>query len=233
MISVCIATYNGECFIDQQLKSILKQIGNEDEVIVSDDGSTDGTLSIVRQLNDPRINIIKGPCSNSLIRNFEHALKAAKGDYIFLSDQDDIWNERKVQVCMDYLQRYDCIVSDAVVVDSDLRVKCPSFYKLNKTKTGRLYNLIAKNGYLGCCMAFRRSVLTVAIPFPKNIPMHDIWIGNVAAFKFSVKFIPERLILFRRHNHNISTSARCSRYPIGKRLMFRINMIKALFKLQH
>lgn len=231
MISVCIAAYNGERFISQQLESILKQIGKADEVIVSDDGSTDRTLNIVRQFNDSRIRIINGPRCGSLIRNFENALCTAKGDYIFLSDQDDVWTDDKVQVCMRYLKRHDCIVSDAVVVDSRLNVISESFFKLNHTKPWWLYNLIVKNGYLGCCMAFRRDVLQLVTPFPKDIPMHDIWIGNAAAFKCDLGFVPEKLILFRRHNHNNSTSAGRSGHSLRTRIMFRINIIRALAAL--
>lgn len=228
MISVCIATYNGERYIGQQLASILKQIGVADEVIVSDDGSTDGTLNVVRSFNDPRVRIVKGPRRGSLIWNFEHVLKEAKGDYIFLSDQDDVWADTKVEVSLRYLQQYDCIVSDAVVVDSSLHVISESFYELNRTKPGRLYNLIIKNGYLGCCMAFKRSVLQVVLPFPADIPMHDIWIGNAAAFRCNVAFVPEKLILFRRHNNNNSTSARKSSYSLWAKMMFRISILKNL-----
>ena len=84
MISVCIATYNGARYIAEQLASILKQLSAEDEVVVSDDGSTDGTIDIVRSLNDRRIRIVDGPRRHSPTLNFERALRNAKGEYIFL-----------------------------------------------------------------------------------------------------------------------------------------------------
>lgn len=231
MISVCMATYNGEEFIEEQLSSILKQLGNDDEVIVSDDGSADKTLSIVKSLNDNRIRIVKGPCKGSLIANFENALSQAKGDHIFLSDQDDIWTDNKVETSLRYLDQYDCIVSDATVVDENKNIMHPSFFAYNNTHSGRLYNLVAKNGYLGCCMAFRKRVLDAAIPFDKRIPMHDIWIGNVAAFKFNVGFIPEKLIMYRRHSHNNSTAAQKSTYSLMQKIMFRVNIIVPLLHL--
>lgn len=228
MISVCLATYNGEPYIRQQLASILKQLGAEDEVIVSDDGSTDGTLAAVGEAGDARIRVVTGPACGSLIRNFEHALRQAKGDYIFLADQDDIWTDDKVAVCMAYLERYDCVTSDAVVVDQGLNVLHPSFYAQNSTRPGRFYNLLIKNGYLGCCMAFRRNVLEAALPFKRDIPMHDIWIGNVAAYRFRLKFIPEKLVMFRRHTGNNSTSASKSKYSLLKKFMFRLIILKDL-----
>ena len=90
MISVCMATYNGEKYIEEQLKSILSQLGENDEVIVSDDSSTDNTLAIVESFNDVRIKIFPNNKFHSPIFNFENALKQATGDYIFLSDQDDV-----------------------------------------------------------------------------------------------------------------------------------------------
>lgn len=231
MISVCIATYNGEKFVREQIFSILSQLSKGDEIIVSDDGSSDGTLGIIMSINDPRIHIVKGPCKGSLIANFENALRIAKGDYIFLSDQDDIWMGNKVEITLKYLAKYDCIVSDAVVVDENKNILKPSFFIHNNTHSGRFYNLIVKNGYLGCCMAFRKRVLEKSLPFDKCIPMHDIWIGNVAAFKFRTRFIPEKLIMYRRHSHNNSTAAQKSTYSLKQKVMFRINIIKPLLKL--
>ena len=147
MISVCLATYNGQRFIKRQMTSILSQIGEEDEVVVSDDGSTDDTLTILRDLNDSRIRIIDGAHRHSPTWNFEKALEKARGEYIFLSDQDDVWMPEKVSVTMKYLQQYDCVVSDNVIVDAEGSVIADSFYAINKTRPGKYYNLLIKNGY--------------------------------------------------------------------------------------
>ena len=133
MISVCIATYNGERFIERQVTSILSQINAEDEVVVADDGSTDNTLAILRGLNDPRIRIVDGAHRHSPTWNFEKALKEARGEYIFLSDQDDVWMSEKVAVTMKYLQKYDCVVSDNVIVDAEDGVIADSFYCVSST----------------------------------------------------------------------------------------------------
>lgn len=228
MISVCIATYNGGKYIREQISSILPQLDTDDEIIVSDDGSNDNTISIIKDLKDRRINIIDGAHRKSPIWNFEKAIQNAKGDYIFLADQDDVWQEDKVKISLEYLKKYDCIISDAIVVDADLNTTNDSFFALNNTKDGKIYNLLVKNGYLGCCMAFNRKVLESSLPFPDKTPMHDIWIGNVACFKHTVKFIPEKLILFRRHNNNSSSTARKSYYSIYNRIMFRWVVIRGL-----
>lgn len=91
MISVCMPTYNGEKFIRIQLESILSQLGNDDEIVISDDSSTDKTVEITKSFNDSRIHLLENNTFHSPIYNLENALKNAKGDFIFLSDQDDEW----------------------------------------------------------------------------------------------------------------------------------------------
>ena len=231
MISVCIATYNGERFIREQIDSILRQLSSDDEIIVSDDGSTDDTISIIDSINDKRIRIIEGPRKHSPTPNFECAMKVAKGDYIFMADQDDVWKPNKVEVCIEWLHKYDCVVSDAEVTDSNLNPLYPSLYTIMQVRQGRIYNTIWKNGYTGCCMAFRRNVLNASLPFPKNIPMHDIWIGNVAAYKYNMKFIPDKLIYFRRHNETISCNGKGSKYSIWQQMKFRWSIIKNIVNL--
>ena len=100
MISVCIATYNGAAYIRQQIASILPQLSEGDEIVVSDDGSTDATLAEVRALGSPLVRIVEGPRKGSPVLNFENALSHAKGDYLFLCDQDDVWEPHKVSVMM-------------------------------------------------------------------------------------------------------------------------------------
>jgi len=225
MISVCIATYNGERFIERQIISILNQLGSEDEIVIADDGSTDNTLAILKRFNDSRLRVVEGAHRHSPIWNFERALEQAKGEYIFLADQDDVWMPEKVAVTMNYLQKYDCVVSDNMIVDADDNVICNSFYTVNRTRSGKWYNLLLKNGYLGCCMAFRRNVMEASLPFPADIPMHDIWIGNVAAFKYSVCFIPDKLMHYNRHGDNASTASASSPYSFWQKLGFRWHII--------
>lgn len=228
MISVCMATYNGERYIKEQLQSVLAQIGEDDEVVVSDDGSTDGTPDIISAFNDRRIKVAKGPRLHSPTRNFENALAMAKGDIIFLADQDDVWAEDKVRVCMEALTTADCVVSDAWVTDNRLNVTQPSLYAMMRISRSRLGSLLCRNGYTGCCMAFRRCVLNDALPFPKDIPMHDIWIGNVAAFFHTVKFIDDRLVMFRRHDNAASCNGRGSRFSAWQKAMFRWHVAKRI-----
>lgn len=229
MISVCIATYNGEKYIKEQLDSILLQIGEKDEIIVSDDGSTDKTLEIISAYKDSRIKIFKNSFKN-LVLNFEFALKQVKGDFIFLSDQDDVWLPNKIERSIKYLTEFEVLVSDCKVVDKDLKVLNNSFFELNNSQNGLFSNLM-RNSYLGCCLAFKKELLEKALPFPKDIPMHDIWLGVVSELFFKVKFLNEVLVLYRRHGNNESPTGEKSPYNLTKKIQFRFGVIKYLPKL--
>src|SRR4051812_36670865 len=90
-ISVCMATYNGEKYIARQLRSILEQLGEDDEVILIDDCSTDRTIEIVRQLGDRRVAVHINDRNRGEVFSFGKAMSLAKKDFVFLSDQDDVW----------------------------------------------------------------------------------------------------------------------------------------------
>jgi len=226
-ISVALATYNGEKYISEQLNSILPQLGPEDEIIISDDGSSDRTLEIVAGFCSAQIKVLKNP-GKGVISNVENAIKHTSGDIIFLCDQDDVWLPDKVSVTKKYLLESDVklVVSDAIVVDENLKVLEDSFFKLMNSGSGFIKNFI-KNTYHGCCMAFLKELKEVILPFPKNIPMHDSWIGLMAELYGKVLFIPEKLIYYRRHQNNATVLKRES---LRKSLIWRKNLAVALIR---
>src|SRR6478736_1009903 len=121
-VSVVMAVYNGEKYIKDQLNSILSQIDDSTEVIISDNGSIDNTLEIIKEFKDPRIKLYQNEEYKGSAFNFEFGLKKASGNIIFLSDQDDVWLENKVTVVKEYLKRYDLIITDCKIVDENLNV---------------------------------------------------------------------------------------------------------------
>jgi glycosyltransferase involved in cell wall biosynthesis len=205
MISVCIPTYNGEKFIQCQLDSILGQLGVDDEVIISDDSSTDRTIEIIKAFYDSRIKLIEGCTFKSPIFNLENALKKAKGDFIFLSDQDDIWLEGKVEKTKVKLIENDIVICNSHIVDQNEDIIHPSYFEWKGCGPGFFRNL-KKNSYLGCSLAFNRKILNFCLPFPKKIAMHDIWIGMVSELIGKSYFIEEQLFLYRRHDDNYTAA---------------------------
>lgn len=208
MISVCIATHNGEKFIKEQLDSILCQLSSEDEVVISDDGSADSTLEIIKGYNDPRIKIstkehtIKGMKRHYYVTmNFENALKQAKGDYIFLSDQDDVWYPEKVKICIELLKEYDMVLHNLECVDGDLNPLNRNIY--NNSFRYRNY-LLRKGKHYGCALAFKGSLLQYILPFPKRLVLHDYWIGIMGEIFGKFICIDSPLTKYRIHEHNTS-----------------------------
>ena len=228
-ISVCMASYNGAPFIEKQLSTILEQIKEDDEIIISDDGSTGNTVDLIKGFKDPRIKLFHHTRGKSPMHNFENALQKASGQYIFLSDQDDIWEKNKVSLLLEYLQSYDLVISDCSIIDGDEKVLFNSFFKQNNSRKGFVRNLY-KNSYVGCCMAFNRFILEKSLPLPGKIPMHDWWIGLTAEMFGSSFFCMEKLVQYRRHENNVSFFVGHSRLGLKERLKLRKNMIFPLFK---
>jgi glycosyltransferase involved in cell wall biosynthesis len=227
-ISVCIATYNGERFIEKQLNSILKQTVEVDEIIISDDNSIDNTLKIIEKLNNSKIKVIKN-IKQGVINNFENSLKKSKGEYIFLADQDDIWKPNKVEIMIKKLKEYDLVVHNAKIINSkDEKISEKTFFEIRNSRKGLLKNLY-KNSYIGCCMAFNRKILEKALPFPMNIPMHDSWIGLIAEIYGKVYFDKEVLFYYRRHESNVSELKNTKNSKV-KQFVVRYQILKNLIK---
>ncbi len=224
MISVCIPSFNGSKYIKLQLISILTQLSKNDEVVISDDSSTDDTIEIIKSINDNRVKLFENNKFRSPIYNLENALKHSKGDYIFLSDQDDVWINNKVEIMYNYLQTNDLVISDCILIDADSKIIAPSFYKLNNSKKGFLNNFI-HNGYLGCCMAFNRQILNYNLPFPRKIAMHDIWIGLNTEIHGKVLFIDDKLVMYRRHSSNYSPTAEKSKFSLLYKIKYRLKFL--------
>ena len=226
-VSVAMATYNGEKYIKEQIETILQNLQENDELVISDDNSYDNTINIIKSFNDKRIKLIAGP-QKGLKQNFNNAIKNTTGDYIFLSDQDDIWMPNKVDKICEIFKKsnYILIQHDAIVVDENDNVIFDSFAEHRKVKTGIIKNLI-KNSYHGCCIAFRKELKEKILPIPDNIYLHDQWIGMIAEVEGKTYFLNEKLMKYRRHSENNSSFKHLS---IGKMFKNRVCYLKSLMK---
>ncbi|WP_163438723.1 glycosyltransferase family 2 protein [Fibrobacter succinogenes] len=228
MISVCMATYNGGKFIREQLESILSQLPTDAEIVIADDGSTDDTMQVVESLKESRIRVLPAEKHLGVIYNYERALQASKGEIIFLADQDDIWLPGKVEKVLAALNEADLVTHDAWM----LRPSESSWTRSGKLSDIRAYKSGVvtnwwKNTFTGCCIALRRSVLGKALPFPKNLPMHDQWLGLVAEKYFKVKSIDEPLVEYRQHSTN-ATHIGNSPAGVLQKIKWRVNLLKAI-----
>ncbi|WP_206430309.1 glycosyltransferase family 2 protein [Flavobacterium ustbae] len=239
-VSVCMASYNGEKYIKSQISSILDQLGNNDELIISDDGSSDQTINIIESFNDERIILLnhkqnkdsrKNIYAHYLVSsNFENALKSSSGDFIFLADQDDIWVENKLDIMLPYLKQYSTVMSDCSIFDEKNVMISDSFFNNNINLPRGLFLNISKPLYHGCCMAFNKAVLDLALPFPKKMILHDNWIGILSERFGTVKFIDDKLVKYRRHYENSSFSQGKSKNTIIFKIRYRLELFSQVLK---
>ena len=232
MISVCLASFNGEKYISEQIESILSQLGENDELIISDDGSKDDTIKIIKSFNDSRIQIYNNNMG-CYTKNFENALIHAKGDIIFLCDQDDIWLPDKISVTINTFEitQADFVVSAATVVSGDKHVIRQSTFDSGKVKTGFWLNLVSTS-YIGACMAFKRKVLERVLPIPgkDKYIAHDYWIACICEKYYKTALIDKPLILYRRHGENTSPAFGKSKLSIVERIYKRFYTMYFIIK---
>lgn len=224
MLSVCIATYNGAKYINKQVESILLQLGIDDEIVVSDDGSIDQTISILESFGDERIKIFRNTGRHGVVSNFENALNHSSGEVIFLSDQDDIWDKNKVGRCLMALKDSDLVIHSSRVFFEDGSHPDGDFFTIRHSGPGYWKNLI-RNTFVGSCMAFRKDVKDYVLPFPKHILWHDMWIGLMVEKKGRTKFIDEQLLYYRRHGDNASATSEETTFSRLFQLKYRMQML--------
>jgi glycosyltransferase involved in cell wall biosynthesis len=223
-----MATYNGSLYIERQLRSILNQLDQNDEVIVVDDHSSDTTLEEIEKIGDSRIKIFRNDSNKGVLKTFERSMRLASGEIIFLSDQDDIWYPEKVN---SFRQTFEAcpdvtlVLSDAKIINEADEVVFDSFFKIRGAFSSGLLHNIIKNKHLGCTMAFRQSMMNKFLPFPADIPQHDIWIGCVNSIYGKTCFLNKPLMMYRRHQYNASPLKRQGFVQV---LTWRWHLIKNL-----
>jgi glycosyltransferase involved in cell wall biosynthesis len=223
LVSIVMATYNGEKFLRQQMDSILGQTYQHFELIVVDDASTDNTLAILNEYAslDNRIHVFPAEKNLGLIANFERGLGLVKSEYIALSDQDDIFRMDKIDLLKAELGKHpdcDLVISDLSLIDEDSAEISPSMWLHQKMKPqhGKPFRrLLCDNFATGCSMMFRRRLLNIALPFPPECYVHDWWLAVVAAsFRAGgICLVNESLTAYRQHRANVIGAKAVDKIP--------------------
>ncbi|MDQ4490978.1 glycosyltransferase [Sinomonas sp. ASV486] len=205
-ISVCMAAYNGALHIQEQLDSILAQLREGDEVVIVDDGSTDGTREWLGSLDDPRVKVHLNESNLGYVGNFEKALRLSRGEVVMLSDQDDVWLPGRVDALVSALDGAEAVASNFSYFEGTPR---PIERLRLKDGTGghRVRNLlrlwIGIIPYYGCAMAFRRSFVDVSLPFPSFLfETHDQWLAMLANVRGSMHHLERETLSRRLHESN-------------------------------
>jgi glycosyltransferase involved in cell wall biosynthesis len=242
-VSVCLAAYNGSLYILEQVDSILKQLDANDELIIVDDASSDSTLMIIESLRDPRIKIIKNIRNIGHVKSFEKALIIARNDYIFLSDQDDVWLADRVKTILaSFSNREGVLVTSNFSLfeaEASLNFNKKNYVSSKESKNyiGNVFKIfMGRINYYGCTMALDQKLLRLVLPFPNYIESHDIWIALVANLMGSNLHLDEITLLRRIHDNNVTKNNRSILLKLRSRVIFFVALIHAslrLFKLKN
>lgn len=215
-VSVALCTYNGEAFLAEQLASIDRQTVLPGEIVISDDGSTDGTSAIVERFagaSSVPVRFLRNPTALGVTRNFESAIRATDGDLVVLSDQDDVWRPDRLEralAAFDARPELQMVCSDARLVGADgASLGTTLFASLSigpherdGIRAGDAFGvLLRRNLVTGATAMLRREVFDAAVPFPAPW-VHDEWLAIVAASRGPVELLDEPLVDYRQHGAN-------------------------------
>jgi len=230
-VSVCMATYNGEKYVSRQLTSILDQLADDDEVIVIDDCSTDATIDVVKQLGDRRIAVHVNDRNRGEVFSFGRAIQLARNEFVFLSDQDDIWTPGRVG-----LMRRRLVEAKVSVVSSNFEwiaaneapIDVPYDGVASGDSKRHFKNIVdifvGRTNYYGCAMAFRRDFVRVLAPIPRFVESHDLWIALASNVAGSNVHIDDRTLLKRKHGANVTNT-------VSNRILYRKLKSRVVFAM--
>lgn len=228
--SVAMAVYNGELFIHQQIDSILSMLSDDDELVISYDRSSDSTLDIINTYakKDTRVKVVFDS-GKSVESNFNNAVANCSGKYIFLSDQDDVWIDDKINIMTDYFEKHPkCVVliADGYLTDKQLN-RTGSIFETYSTSANPVRNFV-KGSYLGCQMGFRASIKDKVWPVRTDPPLpHDLWLGVMGAKYGTIDLMNDKLILHRMHEANYTNTSKMNLIGVVKnRLLFLTELIR-------
>lgn len=205
-VSIVLCTCNGERFLREQLDSLRGQSYGNIEILVNDDASNDGTVEILEEYSKAGVLRYRvNPERLGVVKNFEVALGLAEGEYVALSDQDDIWEPEKIEILVREIGAHPMVFSDASLVDVNGRVMHESnmhYANLQYTPRHQFESLLFHNFVQGATTLFCRDLLKWALPIPRHMMVHDWWLAMVASRKGTIRYLPRRLIRYRIHDAN-------------------------------
>lgn len=236
--SVCMATYNGTQYLSEQVASILAQLGVDDELVVVDDASSDGTVALLESMSDPRIRLVQNPQNLGVNSTFERAISLAQGKVIFLSDQDDIWRPGRLAQMRAALVDADAglVVSNYGLIDQDgaaldQHLMTPLRASDGPRRAANFLGILAgKRNYYGCAMCFTAAFAQRALPFPKPMECHDLWLAICANADGALVHLEQDTLAHRVHGSNASIISRSVMAKLNARLELLALIWKASYK---
>lgn len=204
--SVAMAVYQGEKYLKKQLDSIITQLGDDDELVLSYDSSTDRTWEIINTYaaGDGRIFVVTDE-GQGVIDNFNNALAHCRGRYLFIADQDDIWLPGKIDNMIAAFGRTGAslIVHNGVAIDETDTVISDDFFSTYRIGPSFWRNFF-QSRYSGCCMAFTAEFASFVLPIPEDCDAYDRYLALCAERFARIAFMDEVFIHHRLHGKNVT-----------------------------
>jgi len=211
LVSIVLCAYNGACYIRNQLDTIVNQTYDNIEVIISDDRSTDSTLLVIEEFCQKYdfIRLYRNEYNLGLVKNFEKAIQLARGEYIALADQDDVWHLSKIKDLIENIGENILIYHNSSFIDYDgKKLTNETMATRNVMYDGRsCLPFIYSNCVSGHAMLFKRELVPFIIPFDKRF-FHDWWIVYASLNKGSIKYLDKVLVQYRQHGRNVTDPLR-------------------------
>jgi glycosyltransferase involved in cell wall biosynthesis len=230
-VSVCMATYNGERFLPEQVASILAQMAPTDELVVVDDASSDGTVAFLNRLGDPRIRVHVNTANLGHVQSFAKVIGLARGPYILMADQDDLWIEGRLAAMREALATGPALVStNSEFMDGEGRPISALHADLVEADSRRHAINIArifsgKAFYDGCAMGLREELRLLILPIPSYVESHDLWIAMAANAARSNAHLARRTLRRRVHGNNASVVTRPLSQKLWSRAIFLLSLL--------
>jgi len=234
LVSIAMATYNGAKYIEEQLQSIIHQTYSNLEIVIVDDCSKDNTVEIVEQYQQeyPFIRLYVNEQNSGVTKTFEAAIQECSGEFIAISDQDDIWELNKIEILVNEIGEHDAVYSNSLLVDASGHSLSKSFTTIMNMKT--YYSgapFLLSNSVPGHTILMKQEFVQNILPFPPKM-LFDLWIGFCAAGNNGIKFVDKTLVKYRQHETNTigtrDSKNKKKKESIQAQFKFKLNELKTL-----
>jgi glycosyltransferase involved in cell wall biosynthesis len=207
LVSIALTTYNGARFLRQQLDSIFQQTYRPLEVVAADDCSTDETVGILEEYSKHHpLRFVVNKSRLGFVKNSERVISRCEGDYVALSDQDDVWMPQKLDILISRIGNSSIACSDFSLMDEEGSLIAPSYRRCLNVPIPDLdkqfYSLVFINFVHGCTCLFRSEFKKHILPVPMEAMSHDWWMGIRATQLNGIAYVDQPLIMYRQHGMN-------------------------------
>lgn len=225
-----MASFNGAQYISEQIESILGQLGPDDELVIVDDASTDDTVKVIRRFSDRRIRLIEAERNQGYVRSFGRGVEASRGDYVFLTDQDDVWSDGRLTTMLGALQAADVVCGNFAVLGGGSRGRVRHLRSADSARPLRnlVGILVGYRPYYGCAMAMTRRHANLFMPTPSFLSeSHDLWLAILGNMSRTIVHLDDTVLYRRLHGNNQTPDGWRS---LGKILKARIMLLRCLIE---